>query len=180
MDARIQIMDEGEMGRALSRMAHQIIERNPDISDMAVIGIHRRGVPISKRLVERIAQYTGVWPDWGSVDIAFYRDDLSMLGEIPIVGDANMLFPLGGRTVVLVDDVLFTGRTVYAALNAIMGIGRPKCIQLAVLVDRGHRELPIKADYVGRSVPTNHREVIKVQMSEIDGSDEVQLVKPAE
>ncbi len=180
MDYVKVIMEESDMNRALSRMANQMIENNPDVSDVAVIGIQRRGVPLSKRLVERIAQFAGVWPNWGSVDISFYRDDLSMLAELPVVKETNVLFPLRGRKVILVDDVLYTGRTARAAMDAIMDIGRPKSIQLAVLIDRGHHELPIRAEYVGKTVPTESREIIEVHVREIDGVDDVLLLKPKE
>ena len=176
----VLIMDAGAMDRALSRMAHEMIERNPNMKEVALIGIQRRGVPLSKRLVERIAQYTGVWPDWGSLDISFYRDDLSLLAELPILKGTNVLFPLRGRTVILVYDVLYTGKTARAAIDAIIDLGRPRAIQFAALIDREHRELPIRADFVGKNVPTSNRELINVCVSEIDGKDEVVLTKETE
>ncbi len=175
---RVQIMDESDMNRALSRMAHQMIERNPDMSDLAIIGIRCRGIPISKRLVESMAQFVGVWPEWGSLDIESYHDDQARAEDLPIVRSTNILFPLRGRTVILVDDVLNTGLTARAAIDAIMDIGRPKSIQLAALIDRGHRKLPITADFVGKSVPTSSRENIEVHVNEIDGMDDVVLIKP--
>ena len=172
----VLIMDAGAMDRALSRMAHEMIERNPNMKEVALIGIQRRGVPLSKRLVERIAQYTGVWPDWGSLDISFYREDLSLLAEVPIFNGTNVLFPLRGRTVILVDDVLYTGRTVRAAIDALMKRGRPQKIQLAVLCDRGHRELPIRPDFIGKNLPTSKEERIAVMVKEIDGVDKIAIL----
>jgi pyrimidine operon attenuation protein/uracil phosphoribosyltransferase len=178
MDQRVLIMDKDGMNEAISGMAVQIIQSNPDMSDVAVIGIARRGVSISRRLVERIAQINGVWLDWGSVDVAFYKDDASMLSELPVIKGVNLLFPLRGRKVILVDDILYTGRTARAAMDAVMETGKPKTIQLAVLIDRGHRELPIRADYVGKTLETAGRETVEVHVSDVDGEDEIFLHKP--
>jgi pyrimidine operon attenuation protein/uracil phosphoribosyltransferase len=173
MDTKARIMDAAAMDRALSRIAHEIIERNHGSEQLALIGIQRRGVPLARRLAERIEVFEGVTVPVGVLDITFYRDDLSLLDDHPIVKDTDIPFPVTGLDMVMVDDVLYTGRTARAAMDAIMDIGRPRTIQFAVLIDRGHRELPIRADYVGKNVPTSQEEVIHVCMQEIDGHDEV-------
>ena len=170
---KTKIMDEDGMRRAITRIAHEIIERNKGVKDLAVIGIRRRGGPLAERLAEKIGEIEKEKVPVGILDITLYRDDLTTLGPHPMVHRTEVDFDINGKTLVLVDDVLYTGRTVRAALDALMDLGRPKCIQLAVLVDRGHRELPIKADYVGKNVPTSKKEIIAVKVKEIDGKDEV-------
>lgn len=168
-----KLMDDMGIKRAITRIAHEIIERNKGVENVALIGIRRRGGPLAQRLAERIEEIEGIKVPVGILDITLYRDDLTTLAEQPQLHRTEVFFNINDMNIVLVDDVLFTGRTVRAALDALIDIGRPRCIQLAVLVDRGHRELPIKADYVGKNVPTSHMEVISVMVSEIDGKDEV-------
>lgn len=177
MDTKASIMDETAMDRALSRIAHEIIERNKGTEDLALIGIQRRGVPLARRLAERIKMFEGTEVPVGVLDITFYRDDLSLLDDHPIVKDTDIPFAISGLDMVMVDDVLYTGRTARSAMDAVMDIGRPRTIQFAVLIDRGHRELPIRADYVGKNVPTSHDEVIHVCMKEVDGEDEVMITE---
>lgn len=169
MREKARIMDEKAYRRALWRIAHEIIEKNRGTDGLALIGIQRRGVVIANELAAIIREIEGAAPDIGILDITLYRDDLSTLGEHPIINDTSIGFPVTGRKIVLVDDVIFTGRTVRAAIDAIMDIGRPARIQLAVLIDRGHRELPIRPDYAGKNVPTSSREVIGVHVKEFDG-----------
>ena len=175
-----QIMDERAINRALVRIGHEIVERNKEINDLCLIGIQRRGVPMAKRLRHNIEQSEGVKPILGILDITLYRDDLSELAEHPVLNATDIPFSIMGKTIVLVDDVLYTGRTVRAAIEAIIDLGRPKSIQLAVLVDRGHRELPIRADYVGKNVPTSKNELIAVNLEEIDGSNYVSILEKIE
>jgi len=167
------IMDSVALDRALRRIAHEIIEKNKGAKDLALIGIHRRGVPIAQRITEYIEQFEGVRPMLGTLDITFYRDDLSLLSDHPVIKGTDIAFDLNKITVVLCDDVLYTGRTARAALDAIMDLGRPNAIQLAILVDRGHRELPIRADYVGKNIPTSRNEIVHVHIKELDGIDNV-------
>lgn len=167
------IMDEMAMKRALTRIAHEIIERNKGVENVALIGIRRRGGPLAQRLADRIEEIEGVKVPVGILDITLYRDDLTTLGTQPQVHRTEVYFDINGKNLVLVDDVLYTGRTVRAALDALIDLGRPECIQLAVLVDRGHRELPIKADFIGKNVPTSKQEVISVYVQELDGKDGV-------
>jgi pyrimidine operon attenuation protein/uracil phosphoribosyltransferase len=169
------------MARTLSRIAHEILERHPDVKKLALVGVHSRGVPLARRLARAIAEATGIEPSVGTLDIALYRDDFTSLAAQPLTKGTDIVFSIDGRTVVLVDDVLFTGRTVRAALDQLIDFGRPARIELAVLVDRGHRELPIRADYVGRSLTTSRDEAVQVLVREEDGRDEVVLVprKPA-
>jgi pyrimidine operon attenuation protein/uracil phosphoribosyltransferase len=171
------LMDSERIGRSLTRIAHEIVERNRGVSDLALVGVRTRGVPIARRLAASLREITGVDVPTGALDITLYRDDLmkSAVGPQPIVRRTEIPFSIDGRHIVLVDDVLYTGRTIRAALDALIDFGRPSTIQLVVLVDRGHRELPIKADYVGKNVPTSHRETIHVRLAEIDGRDEVTL-----
>lgn len=169
------LMDATQMNRALSRIAHEIIERNKGAEKVALVGIRRRGIPLAQRLAQRLKEYEGIDVPVGTLDITLYRDDLTELSAVPVVHKSEVNFKLPGTTVILVDDVLFTGRTVRAALGALLDIGRPSAIQLAVLVDRGHRELPIRADYVGKNVPTSHRERVEVNVTEFDGEDYVAL-----
>jgi len=172
-------MDAGRMARTLSRIAHEILERHPDPKRLAFVGIHSRGVPLARRLAGLVGEAAGAEPSVGALDIALYRDDFTTLAAQPITRGTDILFSIDGRTVVLVDDVLFTGRTVRAALDQLIDFGRPARIELAVLVDRGHRELPIRADYVGRSLPTSREEAVQVLVREEDGKDEVVLVRKA-
>jgi pyrimidine operon attenuation protein/uracil phosphoribosyltransferase len=173
------LMDAGRMARTLSRIAHEILERHPDAKSLALVGIRSRGVPLARRLARLIAEAAGAEPAVGALDIALYRDDFTSLAAQPITKGSDILFSIEGRTVVLVDDVLFTGRTVRAALDQLIDFGRPARIELAVLVDRGHRELPIRADYVGRSLSTSRDEQVQVWVREEDGKDEVVLMRKA-
>jgi pyrimidine operon attenuation protein/uracil phosphoribosyltransferase len=170
-------MDAGRMARTLSRIAHEILERHPDPKRLALVGIRSRGVPLARRLARLVGDAAGPAPALGAIDIALYRDDFTSLAAQPITKGTDILFSIDGRTVVLVDDVLFTGRTVRAALDQLIDFGRPARIELAVLVDRGHRELPIRADYVGRSLSTSRDEAVQVLVREEDGRDEVVLVR---
>jgi pyrimidine operon attenuation protein/uracil phosphoribosyltransferase len=180
------VLDEVALDRTLSRIAHEIIERNPELDDVALVGIHTRGVPLAQRLRRLVEERAGVAPALGTVDIAFYRDDVQVRGgeaplhAQPLVRATQLDFPLEGRTVVLVDDVLYTGRTIRAAIDALFDYGRPARVQLAVLVDRGHRELPIRPDYVGKNLPTSREERIQVQLLEVDEVDQVLLISTAE
>ena len=167
------IMDEVALERALKRIAHEIIEKNKGAENLALIGIHRRGVPIAKRIAGYIKDFEGVSVDIGSLDITFYRDDLSLLADHPVIKGTDIAFDINKKTIVLCDDVLYTGRTARAALDALMDLGRPNYIRLAVIVDRGHRELPIRADYIGKNIPTSKSEVISVRIKEFDGADSV-------
>lgn len=168
-------MDENGIMRAVSRISHEIIERNKGIDDLVLIGIQRRGVPLARMISKKIKEVEGSAVPVGILDITFYRDDLSVLSEQPIINATEINFPITDKKVVLVDDVLFTGRTARAAIDAVMDIGRPKMIQLAILVDRGHRELPIRADYVGKNVPTSHNEVVHVKLTDFDGVNVVTI-----
>jgi pyrimidine operon attenuation protein/uracil phosphoribosyltransferase len=172
--AKASIMSAEEMKRALSRIAHEIVERNGGASHLVIVGIQRRGVQLAERIAAAIEQFEGTKVPFGTLDITLYRDDLTTLGPQPRVGETRIPIDIEDQHVVLVDDVLYTGRTVRAALDELMmDFGRARTIQLAVLVDRGHRELPIRADYVGKNVPTSKREIIKVQVAETDGQDRV-------
>jgi pyrimidine operon attenuation protein/uracil phosphoribosyltransferase len=168
-----KIMDETAMRRAITRIAHEVIERNKGVTNLVVVGIRRRGGPLAERLAAKIGEIEGVVIPVGLLDITLYRDDLTALGPQPLVHRTEVGFDINGKIVVLVDDVLYTGRTVRAAMDALTDLGRSRSIQLAVLVDRGHRELPIKADFVGKNVPTSSRETVSVRVREIDGIDEV-------
>ena len=172
---KAQLMDGAGMQRALTRMAHEIMEQLDPLDDVVLVGIRRRGVPLAKRLGEIINLVEGKQLPVGELDITLYRDDLTKISEEPQVSGTSLPVDVTGKTVVLVDDVIYTGRTVRAALDAIMDQGRPARIRLAVLIDRGHRELPIRADYVGKNVPTSQSEMVAVQMAEIDGGDGVAL-----
>ncbi|MCI7331415.1 MAG: bifunctional pyr operon transcriptional regulator/uracil phosphoribosyltransferase PyrR [Selenomonadaceae bacterium] len=167
------LMDADGIRRALVRISHEIVERNKGVENIVIVGIRTRGVPIAERLTETISKIEGKRPPVGVLDITLYRDDLSMLAYQPIVHPTELPVDITGKTVVLVDDVLYTGRTIRAALDALIDMGRPKAIQLAVLIDRGHRELPIRADFVGKNVPTSSREVVSVQLQGTDGSEKV-------
>ena len=175
MKEKAQLMDEKAIGRAIKRISHEIIERNKGIEDVVLVGIKTRGVPIANRISKKIEQIEGSKVDTGQIDITLYRDDLKTINTDPVVNGSNIDFNINDKIVILVDDVLYTGRTVRSALDAVVDIGRPKAIQLAVLVDRGHRELPIRADYVGKNVPTSKDEIISVKLSEIDEEDSVTI-----
>jgi pyrimidine operon attenuation protein/uracil phosphoribosyltransferase len=177
MNVKAKIMDEKAINRAITRVSHEILERNKGVDDLALIGIRTRGVPLAKRMAAKIKEIEGVDLPLGILDITLYRDDLSTIAKLPVVNGTQIDFDINGKKLVLVDDVLYTGRTVRAALDAIVDMGRPSCIQLMVLVDRGHRELPIRADYVGKNVPTSSREIIKVNLEEVDGENSVLIVE---
>jgi len=176
------LLDADGVSRTLARIAHELIERNDDLERVALVGIHTRGVPLARRLRELVAERSGVQVDAGAVDITFHRDDVLVragsapLHPQPVVRGTQLGFPLGGKTVVLVDDVLYTGRTIRAAIDALLDFGRPARVQLAVLVDRGHRELPIRPDYVGKNLPTAHGDHVQVELVEVDEVDRVLLV----
>ena len=166
-----KIMSAAEFERALKRIAHEVIERNKGAGDVALVGIHTRGVPLAERLAGLIERFEGSRPPVGKLDITLYRDDLTEISLQPIVRRTEVDFDVHGAKIVLVDDVLYTGRTARAALDAIIDMGRPAAIQYAVMVDRGHRELPIRADYVGKNVPTSRSEIVHVRLREVDGED---------
>ncbi len=175
MKDKAEIMDENAMARALTRISHEIIEKNKGVEELVLIGIQRRGVPLAKRIARKISEVEGSEVPVGILDITLYRDDLSLLAEHPIINGTEINFSITDKKIVLVDDVIYTGRTVRAAIDALMDIGRPKMIQLAVLIDRGHRELPIRPDYVGKNVPTSKNEIINVKVTEIDGQNAVTI-----
>jgi len=177
MNVKKKLMDATRMKRAIRRMAIEIVERNRGIEDLLIIGIRSRGVPIAERIARQIEEMEGAPVPTGILDITLYRDDLTTIAPQPVVKPTKLPEPIDDKIVVLVDDVLYTGRTVRAALDALIDFGRPKAVQLAVLIDRGHRELPIHADVVGKSLPTDRKEVIKVKMAETDGEDEVLIME---
>jgi pyrimidine operon attenuation protein / uracil phosphoribosyltransferase len=170
-----QVMDADRMARALTRMAHEILERNRGLDEIALVGIRTRGVPIARRLARTLREINGDEVPTGALDITLYRDDLMRhpVGPQPLVRHTEIPFSIDERKILLVDDVLYTGRTIRAALDALIDFGRPRAIQLIVMVDRGHRELPIKADYVGKNLPTSSKQSVQVRLQEIDGTDEV-------
>ena len=175
MELKSILLDETAIKRTLTRVAHEIIEKNKGIENIVLIGIKRRGVPIAERISLLIEQFEGIKVPVASVDITLYRDDLISLNEQPVLNNPELGIDVRGKKIILVDDVLYTGRTARAAIDAIIDKGRPQMIQLAVLVDRGHRELPIRADYVGKNIPTSGKEMISVQLCEIDGKDSVSI-----
>ncbi len=175
-----QIMDEKAIDRALSRIAHEVVERNRGTQGLIILGIPTRGYYLAKRLKDKIDSIEGTDVPAGSVDATLYRDDIGLKKEAQPLKETDIPVPIDDRVVVLVDDVLFTGRTIRAAMNALMDFGRPTRIQLAVLVDRGHRELPIRPDYVGKNIPTSVEEEVKVRLKEVDGKDEVVLIRGTE
>ncbi len=177
MSERKQILTADEIRRALVRIAHEIDERNGGLSQVLLVGIHKRGIPLAERIAAAIADFEGVRVPVGHLDITLYRDDLRLRGPAPLVHKTAIQHDLTGKVVVLVDDVLYTGRTARAALDAIADLGRPDRIQLAVLVDRGHRELPIRADFVGKNIPTARTERVEVHLRESDDTDEVLIVR---
>jgi pyrimidine operon attenuation protein / uracil phosphoribosyltransferase len=172
-----RLMSASEIERTLVRLAHEIVEKNNGGGNLGLVGIKRRGVPLAQRLggmIEKIERHP---VDTGTLDISFYRDDLSTSGQRPVVTPGAVGFDVNGRDIVLIDDVLYTGRTIRAALDALFDHGRPRSVQLLVLIDRGHRELPIEATFTGRSIPTSSREIIEVKLNEVDGREEVLLVE---
>jgi len=172
-----KLMDKDGMRRVLLRLSHQILEKNREIEDLVVIGIHRRGVTLAERISKMMEEIKGKKLPTGTLDITLYRDDFTRIAYQPVVRNTNILFPIDDKKVVLVDDVLYTGRTVRAAIDALIDFGRPEKIELAVLIDRGHRELPIRADYVGKNIPTSPGEMVEVRVEELDGTDEVLILK---
>jgi pyrimidine operon attenuation protein/uracil phosphoribosyltransferase len=171
-------LDADRMGRTLTRIAHEILERNRGVEELALVGIRTRGVPIAKRLAKAIHEINGHEVPTGALDITLYRDDLmrTAVGAQPVIRKTEIPFSIDDRRILLVDDVLYTGRTIRAALDALIEFGRPRVIQLVVLVDRGHRELPIKADYVGKNLPTSQTQSVQVHLMEVDGRDEVEII----
>ena len=178
MSSEKVVLDADGIRRALTRIAHEIVEKNPDGEPPALVGIHRRGAPLATRLQRVVAEVLETPAPLGDLDISFYRDDVATRPEAPVVNASNLDFRIEGRTVVIVDDVLFTGRTVRAAIDALFDYGRPARVQLAVLVDRGHRELPIRPDYVGKNLPTARSERVNVRVVELDGLDEIAIAIP--
>ena len=174
------ILSSEDIRRALSRIAHEIVEHNPTLTDVVLVGMRTRGVPMAGRLAQRIAEFEGQSVPVGALDIGLYRDDISYLDLKPLLKPTEIPTDIAGKVVVLVDDVLFTGRSIRAALDALIDFGRPRHIQLAVLVDRGHRELPIRADYVGKNIPTARTQRLELRLAEVDGDDAVMLVNEPE
>ena len=177
MKFKKEIVDADGIRRVLTRIAHEILEKNKGTEDLVLIGIRTRGVPLARRLAEKIKDIEGVDVQSGILDITLYRDDLSTVAQQPIVHKTEIPFDITNKIVILTDDVIYTGRTVRAALDALIDLGRPKSIQLATLVDRGHRELPIRADYVGKNLPTSQNEVVSVNLNEIDEEDKILLME---
>jgi pyrimidine operon attenuation protein/uracil phosphoribosyltransferase len=174
------VLDQDDIRRTLVRIAHEVVEKNVEPERLAIVGIHRRGAILAARLKALVDDLLDAEVPLGDLDISFYRDDLASRPEQPVVHASHIDFPVDGRTVIVVDDVLYTGRTVRAAIEALFGYGRPARVQLAVLADRGHRELPIRPDYVGKNLPTAHSERVNVRLEELDGVDEVTISSPAE
>ena len=177
MKEKARVLDKEAINRALTRIAHEILEKNKGTKELCLIGIRNRGAYIAKRLVESIKEIEGTAVPVGILDITLYRDDLTLIAAGPVVHKTEIDFDISGKNVVLVDDVLYTGRTVRSALDALIDLGRPNSIQLAVLVDRGHRELPVRADFVGKNIPTSQKETVEVRLQEADGSDEVVIIE---
>ena len=174
---KAEIMDQEQMRRSLIRVGHEIVEKNKGLDDVVLIGVQRRGVPMARRLQKYLMEIENREVPVGELDITLYRDDLTLKADQPIVGRTDIPFDIARKKVILVDDVLYTGRTVRAALDALMDMGRPENIQVAVMIDRGHRELPIRADYVGKNVPTSSKEVVHVKLVEVDGVDQVVIAE---
>lgn len=177
MKDKAQILSKDDIERAIIRLSHEILEKNKPVEDLAVVGIKTRGAYLAQRLAQTIEARSNHKMPIGALDITLYRDDLTMIAEQPVVHKTEITFGLDGKIIILVDDVLYTGRTIRCALDELIDFGRPKAIQLAVLIDRGHRELPIRADYVGKNVPTSQNELIEVRLSEVDGKDEVVIAE---
>jgi len=177
MEVKSVLLDDKAIKRTLTRISHEIIEKNKGVDNLVLVGIKSRGVPLADRIASLIELFEGKKVQVGSVDITLYRDDLTTLGEQPTVNSKEIGIDVIGKKIILVDDVLYTGRTVRAAIDAIIDVGRPEMIQLAVLVDRGHRELPIRADYVGKNIPTSKKEIIPVHLEETDGEDLVNILE---
>jgi len=175
MKFKAQIMNEEDINRVLVRISHEIIEKNHGAENLCLVGIKTRGIPLAYRIAQNIKTIANTDIDVGELDITLYRDDLSTVSRDPVVSETNLPFSVEGKTVVLVDDVIFTGRTARAALDAVMSMGRPARVQLAVLVDRGHSELPIKANYVGKNIPTSLHEIVSVHLAEQDGNTNVTI-----
>ena len=175
MKFKAQIMNEEDINRVLVRISHEIIEKNHGAENLCLVGIKTRGIPLAYRIAQNIKTISNTNIDVGELDITLYRDDLSTVSRDPVVSETNLPFSVEGKTVVLVDDVIFTGRTARAALDAVMSMGRPARVQLAVLVDRGHSELPIKANYVGKNIPTSLHEIVSVHLAEQDGNTNVTI-----
>jgi len=176
----VVLMDEAAVNRAITRISHEIIEKNSGLDNIAIIGIQRRGVSIAKKLRDCLESIEGIKVPLGILDITFYRDDLSTLSAHPVVNGTHIPFDVNGTKIILVDDVLFTGRTIRSAIDNIFDFGRPACFQLAILIDRGHRQLPFRADYVGKNVPTSIKESIDVEFTDIDGNTQVLIIKEDE
>ena len=174
------IMSRDDIRRTLARIAHEIIERNKTVEHLILVGVHTRGVPLAKRLATNIERFEGIKIPVGALDIRPYRDDLTSLNQQPVVHDTDIPTDIDGKSIVLVDDVLYTGRSIRAAMDALTDLGRPKSVQLAVLVDRGHREMPIRADYIGKNMPSSRHEEIQVHLEETDGVDRVAIINAVE
>jgi pyrimidine operon attenuation protein / uracil phosphoribosyltransferase len=172
---KARLLEPDDIRRAITRIAHEIIERNKGAQNLAIVGVHTRGIPLAARIAQKIVELEGVEVPSGKLDITLYRDDLSEVGLQPIVRQTEVPFDISSRRIVMVDDVFYTGRTARAGLDALIDLGRPSSIQLAVLIDRGHRELPIRADYVGKNIPTSRQEIVKVKLLETDNEDAVEL-----
>ncbi len=176
MPEKAVVMGENEIGRTLIRIAHEIVEKNKGVSNLTLIGIRTRGVFLAKRLAKEIFKIEKKEIPVGTLDITLYRDDLSLVARQPLVLKTEIPFDVSRKKIVLVDDVFYTGRTIRAAMDALVDLGRPQVIQLAVLIDRGHREFPIRADFIGKNIPTSKREIVKVNLKEVDGEDKVGIV----
>lgn len=174
---KAEIMDRQACERTLVRIAHQIIEKNSGVENVCLVGIRTRGVPLARRIAANIREIEGVEVPVGELDITLYRDDLSTISDAPVVSESRVPFPIAGKTVILVDDVIFTGRTARAAMDAVMALGRPARIQLFCMIDRGHAELPIKANFVGKNIPTSLSEVVSVKLDETDGETNVSILE---
>lgn len=169
------LMDAAAIDRAMMRISHEIVEKNDGVDQLCLVGIKRRGVPLAERIAQNIQKIEGVHVPVGALDITLYRDDLTTIGDMPRVNEAGVPFSITEKKIILVDDVIFTGRTVRAAIDALFAMGRPACIQLAILIDRGHRELPIRADFIGKNIPTSRSELIAVKLRDPDGVQQVEL-----
>jgi pyrimidine operon attenuation protein/uracil phosphoribosyltransferase len=177
---KAKILDKKQIDKLIKRISHQIIEKNDKTEELAIIGIRARGAPLAERIANYMKEFTGSHPLFGTLDITLYRDDLTTIAEQPVIHKTEIDFDISKKTIVLVDDVLYTGRTIRCAMDALIDFGRPRKIQLAVLIDRGHREFPIRPDYVGKNLPTSCQEVVQVRLKEIDGKDEVVLEEKKE